>query len=702
MSRLDARAKASGEACYVDDVVLPGMLHAAAVRSPVPHGRIVRVDTAAAAAADGVVGVYTAADVATETYGRRVRDAPILAREKVRFVGERVAVVVADRRVAAERAVGLVDVDYDVLPAVTRPEEAVAADAPLVHDTPWDYPGAAVTAGDGPNLQSRVVVGSRADAEAALREARFVVDRTYVTPAGHQGYLEPQGCVAAVETSGRVRVWTTNKSPYRMRQQVADCLGLDPELIDVQPVVLGGDFGGKGSPGEAALCAELSRLTGRPVKLVLRYWDDLATTDTRHPARIRVRAGCDGEGRLVGLSIEALLDGGAYAAIKPLANVNLHGISDAALAYRVPALFLESRIAYTNNVPKGHMRAPGAPQAAFAVESALDELAAEAGIDPADVRRRNLVRSGQPHVDGEVWVEDRGVETLDAALDAALAAVRGRDVGPPGRVTGRGVAVYARRTPSRGTTSLRLVPRAGGGVRVEVPMPETGTGSHTVVRQRLAAELGLDTPEVEVVQVPTSELPFDQGVGGSRVTALVSGAAIQAARAWKDRGDDEPIVVTYEPSGRPVGSYCVQVAKVAVDTETGQVDVLEVLSAVDVAEIVNPQAHQMQIDGGAAMGYGFACLEDLDVSDGQVWAANLGDFRLPAAEDMPALRTVLVPGGKGAGGTNVKAIGELTNVPTAAAIANAVADATGCRIRTLPVTADRVYAAMRERGRPCG
>lgn len=698
MSRLDASAKASGRARYVDDVALPGMLHAAVVRSPVPHGRIVRLDAEAAAAADAVVAVVTAADVAKGTYGRRVRDVPILAREKVRYVGEPVAAVVAESRTAAERAVGLVDVDYEPLPAVSDPDQAVAAGAPLVHETAWDYPGAVVRADGGANLQSHVVIGSRAEAEAALAGARFVVERTYVTPAGHQGYLEPQGCVASVEPSGRLRIWATNKSPYRMRQQLADCLGLDPGSIDVQPVVLGGDFGGKGSPGPAPLCAELSRLTGRPVKLVLRYSDDLTTTDTRHPSRIRVRAGCDGDGRLAGLVIEALLDGGAYAGFKPLADVNLHGIADAALAYRVPALFLESRIAYTNTVPKGHMRAPGSPQATFALESALDELAAEAGVEAADLRRANLVRTGQRHTDGEVWVEDRGVETLDAALDAARPAAGT----PPGWVTGQGVAVYARKTPSSGKTSLRLAARPDGGLRVEVPIPETGTGSHTVVRERVAAETGLEAGQIEVVQVSTELLPFDQGVGGSRVTALMAGAAVEAARAWQGRGDNEPVVVTFESSGPPVGSYCVQVAQVAVDPETGQVKVLEVLSAVDVAEIVNPRAHQMQIDGGTAMGFGFACLEDLDVSDGQVWAGNLGDFKLPSAGDVPVLRTVLVPGGTGAGATNVKAIGELTNVPTAAAIANAVADATGCRIRELPITADRLHAALREKGRPCG
>ena len=696
--RDDARAKASGAARYVGDLSLAGMLHVALVRSLVPHAHIVGIDTKQAEAAAGVVGVFTARDVRSATYGRSVRDIPILARDRVRFTGERIAAVVAESRQAAEAAAVLVDVTYDDRPAVLSAEEAISPGSPAVHDEPWNYPRATVRDSDGHNVQSRVAHGSAEAARTALGAAACVIDRTYTTPSVHQGYLEPQACVAALD-GGRLQIWATNKSPYRLRSQLAECLGLDPALIDIHPGPLGGDFGGKGSPMDIPLCAELARLTGRPVKLVLRYTEELTATNPRHPARITVRAGCDADGRLASVEVRALLDGGAYAGFKPLANASLHGIEDCLLAYRVPDPYIESVIAYTNTVPRGHMRSPGSPQATFALESALDELAALAGLDPAELRRRNLVRAGEPSASGKVWAQARGVPTLDAALEQARRSQAGV---PSGWRRGTGLAVYAREAPGLAATSVRLLPAPGGRIRAEVPIPETGTGSHTVVRNLLAAGLDVRPADVEVVHVGTSDLPGDSGVGASRVTVGMAEALDRAAQAWRQRrGDGEPVVVQSGPGAAgeappTVSSYCAQVAQVAVDPATGQVKVLQIISAVDVGRIVHPAGHQMQIDGGTVMGYGFACLEDLVEYDGQVTAANLGEFRLPAMADVPALRTVLVEGGQGVTRANVKPVGEMTNVPTAAAIANAVADAVGCRIRDLPVTAEKVYWALRD------
>jgi CO/xanthine dehydrogenase Mo-binding subunit len=700
LGRSDAWAKASGAARYVGDQSLPGMLHVALVRSLVPHARIVSIDAKEAAEAAGVAGVFTAADVNPTTYGRAVRDVPILARDRVRFTGERIAAVVAETRGAAEAAAALVDVTYDELPAALSAAEAILPDAPAVHHEAWSYPGAAISEADGRNVQSRVAHGSREAAETALAASEFTIDRTYSTPSGHQGYLEPQSCIAMMD-GDRLRIWATNKSPYRLRGQLAQCLGLTPESIDIQPGPLGGDFGGKGSPMDIPLCAELARLTGRPVKLVLRYTDDLTATNPRHPARIRVRAGCDSDGRLTAVSVQALLNGGAYAGFKPRADASLHGIDDCTTAYHVPVLHTEAVIAYTNTVPRGHMRSPGSPQSAFALESALDELASAAGLAPAEVRRRNLVGPDAPSVSGKPWVEYRGEHTLDAALDQA----RLSDVAaPPEWRCGTGLVLYAREAPGIGAHSVRLIPLADGKIQAEVGIPETGTGSHTVVRNLLAAALSVSEADVEVVHVATDELPGDPGVGGSRVTVGMAAVLEQAARAWRERrGADEVVTVQSAPAGRgdsktpppAVSSYCAQVARVAVDPATGQVKVLQLTTVVDVGRVVHPAGHQMQVDGGAVMGYGFACLEDLVEEDGQITAATLGEFKLPALADVPVLRTVLIEGAQGVASANVKPVGELTNVPVAAAIANAVADATGCRIRDLPITAEKVYWAMR-------
>ena len=710
--RFDARDKATGVTRYSADLPVPGALEVVLVRSPLPHAEITGVAVAAALAVPGVAAVVTAADLPAGLAGRRVRDMPLLARGVVRFVGEPVAAVLAESRRAAESGALLVSADYRELPAVFDPQAAMAGNAPLVHEAPWEYPGAVIDAGAGPNLQSVEAGGDPARVAQALAGAATVVSAAYRTPAGHQGYLEPQTWVAFPAEHGVLRLRGTTKSPYRLRDQVAACLGMAPEVLQVDPVPLGGDFGGKGGVVDATVCVALARHAGRPVRLVLPSADDLTATDARHPSVIRVRVGCDPDGRLVGLDFDAVFDGGAYAAAKPIPSVNLHGALECALGYRLPCYAQRSRVAYTNTVPKGHMRAPGSPQTVFAIESALDELAAAAGISPVELRRRNLLETGEPDAYGHSWPQARGRETLQAAVaalsDASGPAPSGRPAAPvsdtpaaSGWAVGTGLAVYARPTPAPGPTSLSLAPRPGGRLELGVPVPETGTGSHAVARRLLATALRIDPALVDVRQVATTVLPGDPGVGASRVTVGLSRAVARLAEAWLASPQDGPVVVDLPAAAEPPAlSYCVQAARVAVDPETGQVRIVELISAVDVANIVSPRAHQMQIDGGAVMGIGFACLEDLLEDEGQVWASSLGEFRLPTAGDVPPLRTVLVGGGRGIGPANVKAVGELTNVPVAAAVANAVADAVGVRVRELPITAERVYWILREGPRP--
>jgi CO/xanthine dehydrogenase Mo-binding subunit len=695
LPRLDAADKASGKARYVADLSLPGMLYAAVARSTEPHARITRIGTQAARAADGVFGVFTAADVSQNLYGRSLADCPLLAREKVRFTGERVAAVVAATRAQAEAAAALVEIDYEPLDAVTTPEEALAAGAPAVHEEPWAYAGARARQGDTANVIYHHVHGPLDEVQAAVAAAAWSVDRVYQTKSVHQGYLEPQACVADYRGADSVRIWLTNKAPYRIREMIARCLGIAASAITLEPVTLGGDFGGKGSAQDAPLCAELSRLTGRPVKLVLRYSEDLTSTNPRHPAEIRVQLGCDHAGRIVAASVRAVLNAGAYGGFTPSGTGPQHATE--VPSYRIPAFASEFTRVYTNTVPRGNMRAPGAPQGIFAFESAIDELAARAGLDPVLLRRRNLLTTGDRDTAGQTWLEHRGTETLDAAL-AALSAAAPPPV-PSGWRYGRGLSLYSRGTANRVSTSVRLTPAGDGGVRVETPIIETGTGSHTALRQMIASQLALPLEQVSVAGVATDRLPRDAGAGGSRVTAGLAAVVDAAAKAWGNRVRDEPVVVELDQAiGPDVGSYVVQVAQVAVDPATGELRVLEILTAADVAAVVNPAAFQMQIDGGVAMGFGFACLEDLEEADGQVWSGNLGDYKLPTARDVPRYRTVLVPGGTGVGTANVKSIGESTTPPVAPAIAGAVFAATGCRVRELPITAEKIYSAMQRAG----
>ena len=310
LRRVDAADKVTGKAVFAADVASPGAAFVAFARSEHPSARVVRIDSRSAAAAPGVVAVITAADLPPRTLGRAVRDMPLLAGDRVRFVGERVAAVVAGTRDQAEAAAALVDVGYELEPAVLHIEQALEADAPAVHVAPWDYPGAAIREGDGHNLQSLVEVGSRDAVDAVLVAAEHVVDREYRTPSGHQGYLEPPATLAAPGHGGGVELWTSNKAPYRLRSMLAEALGLPVEAIVVHPVAIGGDFGGKAAPMDAALCALLALRIGRPVRFLPRASEDLIAGNPRHAARVRVRLGCDSSGRLLGGGVDVLFDGG--------------------------------------------------------------------------------------------------------------------------------------------------------------------------------------------------------------------------------------------------------------------------------------------------------------------------------------------------------------------------------------------------------
>ena len=693
-SRIDAHEKATGRTAYAADIALPGLLHAALVRSPFPHARILSVDAEEARALPGVCCIMTGEDVPDALFGRRVRDVPILARGRARFAGEPVAVAVAETPGQAERAAGCVAVEYEPLPFVADPEEALRPEAPAVHEAPWAFPGAVVTASDPRNLQSRLVLRGGGDVDAALAACPVTVDLTFSTPAVHQGYLEPQACLAAVAPDGSIEVWAANKSPYRLRAQLAAGYGMPEERVIVHPLPVGGDFGGKGAPLHVPLCVEAARRAGRPVRLVLRYPEDLAAANPKHASRIRVRAGADRDGRLRALDVHAVFDGGAYAGFKPVPSVNLHGVESAGSSYRIPSIRLESLIAYTHTVPRGHMRSPGAQQVVFAVESALDDLARGVPVDPIEFRRRNLLRSGEPNPLGEPWREFRGVETLEAAVTAQRPLPR-----RSGMRRGVGVAVYDR--PTRIGRSSLCLEADGETATALVPIPDTGTGAHTVVRDAVSRRLGIAPERVRVRYATTAQLPHDDGVGGSRVTAGMSAAASLAAERLLAQGGTGRVTVTVEPGdAHPVTSCCVQVAQVEVDVETGRVAVDEIITAVDVAAILHPASHLTQIEGGVAMGLGFACLEDLGIEEGQVTAGHMGVYTLPSFRDVPRLPVVLVEGGFGIGPDNVKAIGELSNVPVAAAIANAVADAVGVRITRLPITAEAVHEALRARERP--
>lgn len=686
--RVEGRAKVTGETRFAADHALPGMLHAAFVTSPFPRARIRRVVTAAALAVPGVHVVLTGEDTRPARLGRTLQDRPVLCWDDVLFIGDRVAAVAADSVAAAEEAARQVTVEYEELPPVLDPEAALAGDAPVLHPERETYRFLRPDRPSfpHPNMQGHAV-HEHGDVATGFALAHRVFEGIYRTARTHHGYIEPRAAIVWIEDE-IVHVITTNKSPFNLRDQLAASLGLDRAAIIVETPAVGGDFGGKGLSVDEYALYFLARATGRPVRSVMRYADDVQATNTRAAATVHVRTAVDRDGRFLAHEARILYDGGAYAGGKPLGN-GLPGDGLFTLAgYRVPAARIEATAAYTDAVPTGHARGPGQPQNAFAVESHLDEIAVALGLDPIELRLRNAPAEGDPDVLGEPF---------HAPTTAAVLQRLRAELPPLPAGAGRGIAVGARHV-GRGKTSLVVSLGVDGTAEVLTGVPDQGGGAHTMIARVVATELGLEAAQVRVRQGNTAEAREDPGVGGSRVTPVAGMAAQKAAHAIGlrlSRGERPPFseVGEHEQRGHAVGIYAYAI-DAAVDRETGQVRLLGALLVADVGTVINPTALRGQLTGGFAFGLGQALMEELRVEDGRVTTANLGDYKLPTAPDLPPLRIVLLTDAKGPGPFGAKSVGELSNPAVGPAVANAVAAASGARVRSLPVSAERVLDAL--------
>jgi len=726
---VEGPAKVTGAERYAADYTPPGTLWAKALRSPLPHARIVSIDTRAALALPGVYAVLTGADLPPDTrVGRQMRDLPVLAAERVRFVGDKVAAVAAVDPDVAEEALTRIEVEYEALPAVFDPLAAIGPDAPLVHDPAtvraWAVPHQTV-----PELPNTCAYETwrRGDVAAGFAAADVVLEETYRWPTQHQVYLEPHACLVQLAADGRVLVWASNKAPYLLRGYLAACLGLPEERFVVHALPVGGDFGGKGSAMDVPLAYFLAQRTGRPVKMVMTYTEELLAGNPRHGAAITVKLGATRDGRLTACQTRILYNSGAYAAFKPTDNLMLRGAEKGAGSYALPHVQIDAYMVYTNTVPAGHMRAPGMLQAVFGIESLVDAMCRRLGMDPFAFRRLNVVGEGELSPAGERYREVRALETLAAAEEAS--GWRRPKAGP---YVGRGLAL-TNKHPRGGGQHARLEVAADGAVTLVVATPETGTGLHTVLRQIVAAELGLAEDAIAVRLADTSDFPYDAGVGGSRLTQMLGAACQSCARAA--RAAVLPVGVAVGPGGiaapptpgaagwaaaaaRAVAAhgaplvfdadylaapfngltaFHAHVAEVAVDPETGQVTVQRLTAAADVGRVLNPLTHQGQIDGNLAQAFSATLMEELDVTAGAPTTLHLGDYKVATMADLPPLVTALVESPTGPGPYHAKSVGEGPNAPTAAAIANAVYDACGVRITDLPITADKVWRALQSR-----
>ena len=690
---IEGMEKVTGRTVYTADVDLPGMLWGKVLRSPHPHARIRGIDASPAWTVPGVKAVVTGQDAVGCYMGKVLLDLPVLCWDRVRYIGDRVAAVAAETLEAAEEALQLISVDYEELPAVFGPMEAMLPEAPLIHDDVAAYQGAPLhlLATDVRNGQTRLS-WSKGDVAQGFGEADVVLEHSFSVPSRHQGYLEPFASIVSIDDDGRIQAWCSSKAPFRARRQLAQAVGLEEEQIRVNVAAVGGDFGGKGDARDLPIAYLLSKMADRPVKIVMSSFEELTASNPTHPTFITIRSGVTRDGRLTAREVKAVHASGAYGAMKPRAYLSTHHYVGG--GYNIPNTSFEFLQVYTNTTPGGYFRAPGAHQYTFALECHTDLLARELGMDPAEFRRMNLLKSGEEDGLGRPIRLVNVGEVMEAALEAGQ---WGQPKKSPGH--GRGVAIFGRQIGG-GIAGAVLTAEADGSFTVISPTVDIGTGTHTIEQQMVASEMEVPLSQVRVSQGDTDSTPYDEGPRASRVTYTEGQAVMKACAQIRQAildGVSLPHTVTVEhnaPEPDDITYFSAQVAEVNVDRETGQVNVLRLITAHDVGTVINPLAHQGQIDGGVVTGLGLAVTEELVTDGGHVLNGNLGDYKMPTIADVPPLETILVHTADGTGPYESKAIGELANNATAAAIANAVADATGCQLFELPITAERVYAAL--------
>ncbi|MBI4321923.1 MAG: xanthine dehydrogenase family protein molybdopterin-binding subunit [Chloroflexi bacterium] len=744
----DAWLKATGTAWYAGDVRPPGpgLLCGKVLRSPHAHADIVSIDTAQAAALEGVYAVVTGQDATLARIGRFIRDRNVLARGRARHIGEPVAAVAAIDEATAIEALSLIRVEYSPLPAILTPKEALAPDAPIIHEdlAAYEDPTPSRRGGNQRNL----LTVERGDVDGAFARADVVIEGRFETQPVHQGFLEPRVCVADVDKQGLVTLWSSNTGPFLLREMVSRGLGLPLSKVRVRPTAIGGEFGGKGAPTIEPICALLAIKAGRAVKIALSTQEELATNFVRHYGVINLRLAADRNGKLLGVEGEVIYNCGAYCdAVFGCAQ----SASSLQGTYNVPAVRTRGLSIYTNNIPAGHVRAPSVPQPLFALESLMDELGRRVGLDPFEIRRLNALREGDPAPGGRGVIGSGGLlQTIEKAADYVKRNVPERK---PNQ--GLGVACGLFMAPSSDQHPSKCIVKLNedGSATLLTGMPDNGAGQHVTLSQVVAEELGLDPAEVAVVGGDTELTPFDSGPGASRGTVRVGHSARFAAmdarrqlfalaaseleanskdlelgnrrvfvRGTPDRavslaalarvalssprgaivgtGESERERWLAEQSQRPPmvvdeACFCTHVAQVEVDPETGRITVLKYAAAQDVGRALNPINTFGQIQGAVVAGLGHSLSEEIVVQEGRVANPTLVDYHIPNSDTTPAVEPILVEQPTEKGPYGARGIGEPSITPVAAAVANAVYDAVGVRIRDLPITPEKVLRALK-------
>lgn len=710
--RPDAPPKVTGATRYPADLYADGMLHARVLWSDRPHARLLGVDADAALALPGVVAVLTAADVPVNEFGIEEMDEHVLAQGHVRFVGEPVALAVAESEEAAQAALDRIRVDYHDLPGVFDPREAMREGAPLVH------------AEKDSNLIGYWFV-KRGDLEAAFAASRVIVESDYFLPHIEQAFLQPEAGLGYLDDQGRVVVHTTGQWAHDDRHQIAHALGLPEEQVRVIYTLAGGAFGGREDVSLQIFLGLAAFRLRRPVKMVWTRGESFRGHHKRHPFYIHYRTGASHDGKLTALEARLVADGGAYASTSRA--VVRTAITLATGPYHVPALRVDGWAVYTNNMDAGAMRGFGAPQITFASEMQMNKLAEALGLDPVEFRLRNVLHDGDVGPTNAVVPPGVGIEeAIVAAAEAAGWRKQGGDrTRPPAPAASRPTARrgigfscgwknigYSMGFPEQSTAVVELY----GGAEVEravvkAGVAEVGQGVLTVMAQIAADALGVSPQQVAVVNDDTSVAPNAGSSSASRQT-LMTGRAVREAcllalEAW--RNEERPAVGRFQFIPRKTTmfdpetgecdphisyAYGAHVAEVEVDMETGQVRLVRVVAAHDVGRLVNRQAAEGQVEGGVSMGQGYALTEEFIQRDGYILTGNLHDYLVPTIVDAPQeIVTLFVEAPDSQGPEGAKGLGEMPTLILPPAIAAAVRDATGIWFDRLPITPERVVMA---------
>ena len=760
LPRLEAREKITGRAEYSDDLSRPGMLHAAVQQSPYAHARILSCDVSAALELPGVVACFTGDDIGYNYIGPFVHDETAIAKGKVRYIGEPVAAVAAVDQSTARRAVALIDVEYEELPAVLSIDQALAEDAPIVHDN-FEELVKIYESEHTPNVMSIMQV-EEGDVETAWAQCDVIVEGEYETQAQCHTYMEPCSALADIDANGKVTVWSGNQSVFRLQANIAQSLDMPMAKIRCVTPRVGGAFGGKMEQTIQPIVVGLTIKAKRPVKFTLSREQDFEMIRSRHPSKVWMKTGAKKDGTLVARKVDIRLDAGAYADDSP----GVAGICALFCQgpYHIENVTMESRAVYTNKLRAGAFRGFGGPQVAIAGETQIDEIAEKIGMDPIDLRLKNAARPN------EEWLG--GLAASNSAMSECLTQVRDSSDWKNRRATALGPSVNGKRRSigvacmphiSGLLTSGAIIRILEDGTAVlNTGAVDNGQGSDTVLVQMCAGALGIDVDKISLATPDTDSSPYNWGTTASRVTYMAGRAVVAAAESvidqlkkraasmmecapedlemrsggiigikgvpdaqltygeisgfahWVEGG---PVIGSnsfafdgdnFDPKrgfikGFPFGKigawiFAAQAVEIELDEATGKITPLEVWSAHDIGKAINPSSVAGQVEGGVVQGIGYALFEEMVWDTGRLANPSLMDYKIPGTQESPPkINTILIEEPDKTGPFGAKGIGEPPIIGIAPAIANALAHTSGIRMRQLPMAPERVLRALHDK-----